>query len=105
MAMEYRTLGKTGIRISALSFGAGPISTLMVGDDSQRQRSVVAHAIERGINWFDTAATYGSGQSELNLGRVLDELDASSLIHVATKVRLAADDLGDIRGAIRRSFS
>jgi aryl-alcohol dehydrogenase-like predicted oxidoreductase len=105
MAMEYRTLGKTGIRVSALSFGAGPISTLMVGDDSRRQRDVIEYAIERGVNWFDTAATYGSGQSELNLGRVLDELDAGSLVHVATKVRLTADDLADIRGAIRRSIS
>src|SRR5437588_12565596 len=100
MAMEYRTLGKTGIRVSALSFGAGPISTLMVGDDTRRQRDVVAYAIDRGVNWFDTAATYGNGHSELNLGRGLEELVASSLVHGATKVGLTAADLVDDRSSI-----
>lgn len=102
--MIYRPLGKTGIEISALSFGAGPISTLMVGDDGERQQAVVQAAIDRGINWFDTAATYGAGQSERSLGRALEALGAARRVHVATKVRLAPDDLGDIRGAVRRSF-
>jgi aryl-alcohol dehydrogenase-like predicted oxidoreductase len=64
---------------------------------------VIQHAIERGINWFDTAATYGGGQSEQNLGRVLNELNAAQRMHVATKVRLLPEELGDIPGAIRRS--
>jgi aryl-alcohol dehydrogenase-like predicted oxidoreductase len=101
--MQQRRLGKTGISISAISFGAGPISQLLVGNDTERQRAVVQHAIERGINWFDTAATYGGGQSEENLGRVLNELNAAQRVHVATKVRLMPEDLGDIPGAIRRS--
>src|SRR5687768_12304847 len=103
--MECRTLGKTGIRVSAISFGAGPVSTLMVGDDERRQQAVVRHAIERGINWFDTAATYGNGQSELSLGRALAALGAADAVHVATKVRLAAEDLSDIRSAVKRSFA
>ena len=100
--MQYRTLGKTGLAISVLSFGAGPISTLMVGDDGDRQRAVVKYAFERGVNWFDTAATYGNGRSEENLGRVLEEL-GNPRVHVATKVRLIGDDLADIGGAVRRS--
>ncbi|HVW37562.1 MAG TPA: hypothetical protein VHB99_09655, partial [Pirellulales bacterium] len=60
--MLYRSLGNTGIEISAISFGAGPVSSLMVGDDGDRQRAVVQRAIARGVNWFDTAATYGAGQ-------------------------------------------
>lgn len=102
--MQYRVLGRTGIRISALSFGAGPVSTLMVGDDAQRQLAVIEHALQRGVNWFDTAATYGNGQSEQNLGPVLEETGAAARVHVATKVRLTADDLGDIRSAVRRSM-
>ena len=102
--MQYRALGKTNIEISALSFGAGPVSSLMVGDDGDRQRAVVRRAVELGINWFDTAATYGAGQSERNLGRVFDELGIAAQVHVATKVRLMPDDLGDIRGAVKRSF-
>jgi aryl-alcohol dehydrogenase-like predicted oxidoreductase len=102
--MEYRILGKTGIRLSAIAFGAGPISTLMVGDDGDRQRAVIEHAIAQGINWFDTAATYGDGQSEYSLGRALSEMEAASRIHIATKVRLMPDDLSDMRGAVRRSL-
>jgi aryl-alcohol dehydrogenase-like predicted oxidoreductase len=101
--MQYRAFGRTGIQISAVSFGAGPVSALMVGDDVARQHEVIAHAIDLGINWFDTAATYGAGRSELNLGRVLKELEAASRVHVATKVRLAPEDLSDMRGALRRS--
>lgn len=101
--MQYRTLGTTGISVSRLAFGAGPISTLIVGNDKERQRAVVEHAIRRGINWFDTAATYGAGASEANLGRALAELGAASAVHVATKVRLMPEDLGDIRVAVRRS--
>ena len=97
--MQYRVLGQTGISISAISFGAGPISQLLVGNDADRQRAVIQYAIERGINWFDTAATYGAGQSEQNLGRVLNELNAAQRVHVATKVRLMPEDLGDIGGA------
>lgn len=102
--MQYRTLGRTNLQISALSFGAGPVSTLMIGDDADSQRATVEHALRVGINWFDTAAGYGQGRSERNLGRALEELKAGPEVHIATKVRLAAEDLADIRGAVRRSF-
>ena len=102
--MQYRILGRTRLSVSALAYGAGPISTLMIGPHHELQHAVVKHAIESGINWFDTAATYGAGESESNLGRVLADLKAHSRVHVATKVRLTADDLGDIRSAVLRSF-
>jgi aryl-alcohol dehydrogenase-like predicted oxidoreductase len=105
MPMHYRPLGNTGIEVSALSFGAGPISALMVSDDRSRQRQVIERALDAGINWFDTAATYGHGQSERNLGRALRELGAGLCVHVATKVRLVGEDLHDIRGAVRRSLA
>lgn len=101
--MLYRTLGLTGIDVSVISYGAGPVSTLMVGDDRSRQIEVIAHALRRGVNWFDTAATYGNGASEKSLGLALAELGASQRVHLATKVRFSADDLGDIRSAVRRS--
>jgi aryl-alcohol dehydrogenase-like predicted oxidoreductase len=102
--MRYRPLGKTGIAISALSFGAGPVSTLMVGNDHNRQQGVIDHAIKQGINWFDTAATYGGGQSESSLGIALRQLN-NPPVHVATKVRLTGDDLADIPCAVRRSVA
>src|SRR5262249_49664072 len=59
--------------------------------------------IESGINWFDTAAGYGNGQSETNLGRVLAELGTVDRVHVATKVRIPPEAFDDIAGCARRS--
>jgi aryl-alcohol dehydrogenase-like predicted oxidoreductase len=57
--------------------------------------------MEAGINYFDTAPSYGNGQSEQNLGEVLQELKAE--VYVGTKVRVPPEAFGDLRGAIRRS--
>jgi aryl-alcohol dehydrogenase-like predicted oxidoreductase len=103
--MQYRSVGRTGIQVSVLSFGAGPVPAVMTAGDPSRQRAVVARALEAGINWFDTAAGYGAGESELALGRAIRELDAASRVHVATKVRLGDADLGDIPAAVRRSLA
>ncbi|MDZ4288563.1 MAG: aldo/keto reductase [Prosthecobacter sp.] len=104
-SIAIRPLARTGIGISAIAFGGGPVSGLMTSESKREQLATVERAILRGINWFDTAATYGAGQSELSLGEVLAELQAPESIHVATKVRLGADDLNDIKAAVKRSFA
>lgn len=101
--MQLRPLGHTGLQVSPIAFGAGPIAGLMTGDDRARQTSVVRRALDLGVNWFDTAATYGQGESERNLGGVLRTLGAADAVQVATKVRLQGADLLDISAAIRRS--
>jgi L-galactose dehydrogenase/L-glyceraldehyde 3-phosphate reductase len=101
--MHYRPLGSTGLNVSAIAFGAGPVPATMTSDDPSKQVAVVARAIDRGINWFDTAAGYGQGKSEGALGRALRELGAGERVHVATKVRLGEYQLSDISGAVRRS--
>src|SRR5262245_60967677 len=101
--MEHRVLGSTGLRVSVLAFGAGPVPATMTSNDPAAQVQVVRRAIDSGINWFDTAAGYGNGKSESALGAVLSELGAAERIHVATKVRLADDQLGDIPGSVRKS--
>ena len=105
-AVKLRPLGKSDVEISELSFGAGPVSGLMTSAEGAAQRrTTVERALEAGINWFDTAATYGAGQSETNLGAVLADLRVGDEIHVATKVRLAAEDLGDIKQAVKTSVA
>lgn len=101
--MIYRALGRTGLRVSAVSFGAGPVSGLMTGTDTDAQLATVKRAVEVGINWFDTAAGYGNGQSEANLGRVLEELGATDRVHVATKVRIPPEAVGNTAGYVLRS--
>lgn len=100
--MEYRTLGKTGLQVSALGFGCGNIGGLMIrGAPSDRERAV-ARALELGVTYFDTAAQYGDGQSERNLGQVFKTLRPD--VYVGTKFRLRAQDMGDIAGAIARAM-
>ena len=100
--MEYRTLGRTGLRVSALGFGCGNVGGLMVrGAPADRERAV-ARALELGINYFDTAPSYGNGLSEQHLGQVLKALRPD--VYVGTKVRLAAADMTDIGPAITRSL-
>lgn len=100
--MHQRVLGRTGIPVSVVSFGAGPVSGLMTGADFPAQLATIAAALERGVNWFDTAAGYGAGTSETNLGRVLAELKADS-VHVATKVRIPERLRGPVEYFVRQS--
>ncbi len=100
--MNYRQLGKTGLKVSEIGFGCGNVGGLMIRGSHDEQVAAVKHALELGINYFDTAPAYGDGQSETNLGRVLDELNPE--ITLATKVRIGRDDLQDIKGAVQRSL-
>jgi aryl-alcohol dehydrogenase-like predicted oxidoreductase len=100
--MEYRELGRTGLRVSALGFGCGNVGGLMIrGTPDDRERAV-ARALELGIDYFDTAPSYGDGESERNLGLVLKALKAH--VYVGTKFRVDAGDIGDVPGAIGRSL-
>ncbi len=99
--MEYRALGRTGIDVSVLGYGCGDVGGL-IGRGSPLERTrAVARAVELGVNYFDTATSYGNGVSETHLGQALRELNLD--VYVGTKVRLTPDDLGDIRGAVTRS--
>lgn len=100
--MEYRTLGNTGISVSVIGFGCGGNARLMVDDDDALRLSTIKTALENGINYFDTAAAYGDGRSEINLGRTLKELDAHPVI--STKIVLQDEDLSDPRSAVLRNF-
>jgi aryl-alcohol dehydrogenase-like predicted oxidoreductase len=99
--MEQRTLGRTGLRVSALGFGCGDVGGLIVrGTPAERERAVT-RAIEAGVNYFDTASSYGSGESERNLGATLRALGLRPL--VGTKFRVDPAER-DTAGAITRSL-
>jgi aryl-alcohol dehydrogenase-like predicted oxidoreductase len=99
--MEYRELGRTGLQVSMLGFGCGNVGGLIIRGAPQERMRAVSRAMEAGINYFDTAPSYGNGQSEQNLGQVLRELKAN--VYVGTKVRVPPEAFGDLRGAITRS--
>lgn len=100
--MEYRPLGRTGLRVSVLGFGCGSIGGLLVRGEADEQRRAVERALEAGINYFDTAVAYGDGKSEEALGGLLRELRAEP--YVGTKFSVGLDTDSDIPGQIRRSL-
>jgi L-glyceraldehyde 3-phosphate reductase len=73
----------------------------MVKASHEEQVKAVRHALDLGINFFDTAFAYGLGKSEENLGRILNELGANPV--VSTKIRLGDDAVGDLKAATIRS--
>ena len=101
--MEQRPLGTTGLTVSALGYGSGAIGGLFTRGDPGEQERAVARAIDAGITYYDTAASYGDGRSEENLGRVLHTLNAWDRVIVGTKVRLSDDEMSDPAAAIERS--
>ncbi len=100
--MQTRTLGRTGIEVSVLGFGCGAVGGLMVKGDAADQERAVARALELGINYFDTAAMYGNGESERNLGRVLNSLKPD--LYLGTKVRVPAAERRNIAAAVTASL-
>lgn len=71
MSMQYRTLGKTGLRVSALGYGAGPLGDEFGTIDPGEGERSVHFAIDQGITFFDTAPYYGRTLSEARLGAAL----------------------------------
>ena len=100
--MEKRKLGRTGLDVSLLGFGCGAVGGLMVKGNPAEQERTVARALELGVNYFDTASMYGSGESEKNLGRVWKALKPNA--YVGTKVRLPPTERGKIGAAIAASL-
>src|SRR5260221_4097507 len=102
-AMELRVFGHTGMQLLVLGFGCGAVGGLMVRGDPADQERTVARAIAAGVNYFDTAVQYGNGESEENLGRILQKLKPANAA-VGTKVRLQPSELGHIADAVRISL-
>jgi aryl-alcohol dehydrogenase-like predicted oxidoreductase len=86
--MDYRFMGKTGLRVSELCLGA-----MTFGGDSEEADShrILDRFVEAGGNFIDTADVYGRGVSEEILGRWLKQQPRDNLV-IATKVRFAMGD-------------
>jgi len=97
--MQKRNFGRTGLQLGVLGFGCGAVGGLMVRGTPAEQERVVARAIAAGVNYFDTAADYGTGESEKTLGRVLRNLGNPDVV-VGTKLRLLEPARGRIADAL-----
>jgi uncharacterized protein len=87
----HRMLGRTGFRVSDISLGCAPVS----------DANVVRYAYDHGVNYFDTAESYGGGASERAIGEAMPHMDRSK-IFITTKVVLDPDDGEEV---IRERFT
>jgi len=83
MEMNYRELGRTGWKVSEISFGAWAIGSMWGKVDEKESLAALHKALDVGINFFDTADVYGDGHSERLLGRLRQE--RKEPFYIATK--------------------
>ena len=105
--MQYAYLGSTDIKVSRLCVGCmsfgDPASRMHAWTlDPDRTEALVAHALELGINFFDTANTYSAGTSEQYLARALQKHVPRDRVVIATKVYFNEGHLS--RAAILREI-
>lgn len=83
--MEYRNLGKSGLKVSALSFGAWITFGDQIGEDVALQ--CMEAAFESGVNFFDNAEVYAQGQAEILMGNAIKKVGwkRSDLV-ISTKI-------------------
>ncbi len=111
--MEYRLLGGSGLKVSALSFGAGTFgggndffNAWGATDDLAQAQRIVDVCIEAGVNLFDTADIYSMGRSEEVLGKALGAKRDKVLISTKTTFRFGdgPNDVGSSRYHMRRQL-
>ncbi|MGA2854340.1 MAG: aldo/keto reductase [Verrucomicrobiota bacterium] len=81
--MNYRTLGRTGWKVSEISFGAWAIGGAWGGVDDKESLAALHAALDGGVNFFDTADVYGDGRSERLLAKLRKE--RKEKFYIATK--------------------
>jgi len=109
--MQYNTLGKTDLKVSRLCLGCMTFGEPDRGKHAwtlpeESSRPIIKHALEGGINFFDTANSYSDGSSEEIVGRALRDFARRDEVVVATKVYHQVGDLAEglSRAQILRSI-
>jgi L-galactose dehydrogenase len=92
--MEYRTLGKTGIKVSKLAFGGSSLGSVFRSVAEEDGIRAVHTALDHGINLIDTAPYYGATKAETVLGKALKGVARDRYL-LATKVARFGPEIGD----------
>jgi aryl-alcohol dehydrogenase-like predicted oxidoreductase len=107
--MEYRPFGQTGLRVSVLGLGCGGFGGIGstpelfgMGEDSRAAFALMNHAVDNGINYFDTADSYGGGESERIIGAWLKERRVRDQLVLSTKVLYAIPEGPNDRSLSRK---
>ena len=102
MAIPRRRFGRTGLEVPAIAFGGGWVGGVLIHRDRDEAFAALDLAVEAGMDWLDTAASYGEGVSETVIGEWLRARGAQRRPRISTKFRLDPA-AGDLRGQMLRS--
>jgi voltage-dependent potassium channel beta subunit len=97
--MQYRRLGRSGVKVSEVSIGGWLTHGRTISDDVTT--SIVRRSFDLGINFFDTADVYHNGEAELSLGKAIQEFRRTDLF-IATKCFFPMSDRPNDRGLSRK---
>lgn len=98
--MQTRILGRTGARVSVLAFGAG--SRFLAYKDENKALEVLNKAIDMGISYVDTANSYGNGQSETWVGKLMKTRRKDVWLATKLSVRKADDAMKAVDATLKR---
>ena len=100
--MQRRRFGRTGLQVPALTFGGGWVGGLLMRASERERQAVLDLALVGGIDWIDTAAQYGNGNSEAAIGQWLQSLPPERRPRISTKFNVDVS-AGNVAGQIERS--
>ncbi len=98
--MEYRNLGNSGLKISELSFGSWVTFVNQLGQ--KQALECMAFAYEQGVNFFDNAEAYASGDSEILMGKVLNKLNWTRDTYIVSSKVFWGGELPTQRGLSKK---
>ena len=97
--MNYRRLGKTELKVSALGLGCGRLGSVTQSGGDQAALRLIGAAIDAGVNFFDTSDIYGQGRSEMLLAKALK--GQRDKVIIATKAGFCLSSLGWVAKQIK----
>ena len=97
--MQYRTLGRTQLRVSEIGYGGGRVHA---DQDEQTLIHMLHHAFDLGLNYIDTAPTYGDGLSETVIGKAIQGRKDGLILATKTEAFDPRGILADVEGSLTR---
>lgn len=101
--MKHNRFGRTELQVPAITFGGGWVGGVLIHGSEETAAAALDRAWAAGIDWVDTAASYGNGVSEQVIGRWLADRTADQRPRISTKLRVEPK-MGDLEAQVRRSI-
>ena len=98
--MEYRNLGKSGLKVSELSFGSWVTFVNQLG--LKTATNCMSYAYEHGVNFFDNAEAYASGESEILMGKIIKKLNWTRDTYIVSSKAFWGGDLPTQKGLSKK---